>query len=88
MTLDEAPERLPRHALSTRGYEEHVTCSTAQQRRPASGQILRDPRDRFLPKRHEPFLGAFTDHAHDAHVEAELYGGERDELRDTKPARV
>jgi hypothetical protein len=88
VALDDVPELLARHPVAARGHEQRVGRACAEQRRPRVAQVALDPAVRDFAERHEPFLRALAHHAHDALVEPDLDGLQRDELAHAQPARI
>src|SRR5690606_20391791 len=64
--LEAVPEGLARHHLAALAGEQHITLRFAEQYRARLAQVALQPFQRFLAERHEPFLVALADDAHQA----------------------
>jgi hypothetical protein len=87
------PERraaLAQRVVDLEALDDEVAlpCLCERTREPHVLPVAQNPRDGLLAERHDAFLAALAEHAHDAGIERNLAELEPDEVRDARSRRI
>ena len=89
MSLDSAPESLPRHRNASIARKDAVLGKISfKQFKPGFGQVAGNPEDGFFPHGHEPFLRALSPHSNNALATVDFTALTLSEFADSKPAAL
>ena len=88
MLLDQVPEHLACHALSTRCDKQIVADLFSQQHAAPLFHVATQPVQRLFPQRHQTLLVALARHPHNLHVHAHLIDAQAHQFRYTQTGGV